>query len=95
MVDVKKNPHLNPHKYTPYSAKMDQDPSYNTCMLEKRRHDLADAAAPQEACLKKYEGLFRDMDKCYAKYATGFDSGTWHHCEKNARTQYINKIITK
>jgi hypothetical protein len=74
---------------------MDQDPSYNTCMLEKRRHDLADASAPQEACVKKYGELFRDMDKCYAKYATGFDSGTWHHCEKNARAQYINKIITK
>jgi hypothetical protein len=95
MVDVKKNSHLNPHKYTPYSAKMDQDPTYSTCMLEKRRHDLADAPVPQEACLKKYGGLFRDMDKCYAKYATGFDSGTWHHCEKNARAQYINKIITK
>jgi hypothetical protein len=64
-------------------------------MLEKRRHDLADASAPSVACVKKYGELFRAMDVCYAKYADGFDSGTWHGCEKQARKEYIMKYIEK
>lgn len=73
---------------------MDQDPSYNTCMLEKRRHDLADASAPSAACVKKYGELFRAMDACYAKYANGFDSGIWHYCEKQVRNGYFkNRLI--
>ena len=74
---------------------MDLDPSYNACMLEKRRHDLADASAPSVACVEKYGELFRAMDACYAKYAIGFDSGTWHGCEKQARKEYIMKYIEK
>jgi hypothetical protein len=35
------------------------------------------------------------MDVCYAKYADGFDSGTWHGCEKQARKEYIMKYIEK
>lgn len=68
---------------------------YDKCMLEKRCHDLADAPVPSAMCEEKFKESFSKLDKCYKKYADGFDPGTWHGCEKGIRKEHILYFVEK
>ena len=69
------------------------DSDYNKCILQKRRHDLADDVKPSEECMKKYGVLFGFMDQCYKNYANDFEPGVWHDCEKMSRKNYIRTKV--